>query len=929
MIKTAARFVPVVLAIMILGLVLIPARVWHHPAIDATYRGFDSNLVFSSASGPAIRRGLIDIAPTSITIQALPGSHPTIHMLTTPLAFSADFDAVVNAADPRTVPLRVGIWSPATGAGYFLVFDAAAGNEIREETIVGGTPGVDLVGGTVSANTLIGQFEPGELYHVTLELDRVHRTITTHLFNRGAPPAGAHVVRVGNALGAVSEVDGSPIAVTPGHSYSFGGWVDPVAATSTYAIGILWFDQAGKRLPIDTDHFWRQPGDHVGWMRQTSDVIAPPGAAAARIFLGAGPASSYLFGGLFFTESLTPGVNLLPNGSFDLGMSGWRSVQGGSLTAAVVEQKSIDFHSTVTARDAPKVFDAFRPTLTVSASSEAGMSDATVTNYVLTLPSQPSSAALETEKIDDPLARILVLLALVTAVLACVAASVRFALHWVQRRRARGSRSAAPNKSSSRTSTALWIAGGFLCYLVLNMLLFPLGSLHFDVLAAKVWSYVAVQGGIADLYYRPLTVTTAAAWNGVPVHEAVFSYGITKAYYYLLVGWSYRLLLSPAGQLNIDTYSLEVLLKSLNVAFAFVDGLLVYFIVKRFTGRRSAIASAILLGLNPALVFAMSVWGSTEAVSLFFVFASIWLAEKNRPLLAWLMLSAGAYTRPQMFVFAFLLGTVYVRKFRINQNLSALAWTVIVSFVFLGPFVLTISPSVPVDFVTRTLSYHLANGQADPNYLGLSPGYYSVWTLPLEFVNGQHGLARMWSSSNQMIFGSVTYGTIAATLSIALVLAVGSVILLARSSLARSSQYLPLVAFGVLGWLMLTPGLISRYFIYAIATLILCRAAFSIAIYLWIVGPLTAITLVTTYGHIALDFLGYGTTSSPLSPLNNVISRSVFDLFSDDRFITAGTVVNIAILVMVGARAFQTLLPTGTPNVGTRVEATSRVASPG
>jgi hypothetical protein len=260
-----------------------------------------------------------------------------------------------------------------------------------------------------------------------------------------------------------------------------------------------------------------------------------------------------------------------------------------------------------------------------------------------------------------------------------------------------------------------------------------------------------------------------------------------------------------------------------------------------------------------------------------------------------------------MFVLAFLLGAMYLRKFGALRNLKAISWTVIVCFLFISPFALSISPSVPVDWVARTLTYHFGNGQADVPYLGTSPGYYSVWTLPLLFVNGQRGLERMWSPSTQHLLGSLTYGQIGAALSVSFLLVVGALLLLVKRLSAQPGQYLPVVAFGMLGWLMFTPGLISRYFVYGVVGLILCRQVFSTVGYVYALVVLTAITLLTSYGHIALDFLGYSGSANVLSPTNNDVSRLVFSLFSADWFITLGTLTNIAVLVVLGMKSWESI----------------------
>src|SRR5438094_10470535 len=103
--------------------------------------------------------------------------------------------------------------------------------------------------------------------------------------------------------------------------------------------------------------------------------------------------------------------------------------------------------------------------------------------------------------------------------------------------------------------------------------------------------------------------------------------------------------------------------------FACADGCLVYLIMKKLMNRSSALMSATVFWLNPAIIFVASIWGSTETVSLFFVLSSIYLAEQQMPFGAWLMLAAAAYTRPQMLVLSFLLGLAYLRKFPALTNL--------------------------------------------------------------------------------------------------------------------------------------------------------------------------------------------------------------------------------------------------------------------
>jgi len=737
--RVLAAFV-LVLAVAIVALVATPAGVWRRPAIDSVYRGFDPNLMFVSLTGPTDHPGSVAVSPRLLTIAASAGSHPTIHLITTPLSYNAAFDVAVASASSDAIPLRVGLWSPATGAGYFLVF-SPQNNVVRTEIVSDGVPRQDLLGGSVTPSKILGHYSLGQSYHVVATVDQV------------------------------------------GHTMGFQ--VDSLGSDS------------------------------------------------------------------------------------------------------------------ITQSAAPAVFNAFRPTLTLSAMAATGSSQVALRNYVITVPSQPSASAEETVKVDDPHARLLVLALLVASLVICVISVVR----WLVTKKTLPITRASWATLSVRTALLLLVAAAV--YLLLNLPLFGVASPHFDVLAAKVWSYVAFKYGLADLYYRTVLVPAAGAWQGVPVHEATFPYGITKAYFYLVAGWIYNLL--PGQSSNINTFSFEIVLKAMNVLFGFADGLLVYLIVKRLTTARTGMTSVLLFLLNPAIVLVMSIWGSTETVSLFFILGSILLAEQQRPLGAWLMLALGAFTRPQMFVFAFLLGLVYLHKFGVARNVSAISWTVILCFIAIGPFAYAISPSLPVDYVVRTFIYHVGNGQADVAYLGISPANYSIWTMPLLLVSGLHGLDRMWAPATLHFVGNLSYGQVAAAFSVAFLLAVGAVLVVNRKLCIEPGRYLPVVAFGMLGWLIVTPGIISRYMVYVVVAVILCRAVFSGFGYVYALAVTTAITCMSIYGHLALDFLGYSGSLNVLSPTNNAVSHFLFSVFSADWFISLATLSNVALLIVLGIKGLDSL----------------------
>jgi hypothetical protein len=134
---------------------------------------------------------------------------------------------------------------------------------------------------------------------------------------------------------------------------------------------------------------------------------------------------------------------------------------------------------------------------------------------------------------------------------------------------------------------------------------------------------------------------------------------------------------------------------------------------------------------------------------------------------------------------------------------------------------------------------------------------------------------------------------------------VGAALFLRRHVSTQPGQYLPLVAFGLFGWLLVTPGLISRYIVYAVVAIILCRGVFSTVDYVYALAAMTVMAVMSIYGHLSFDFLGYSGSSNVLSPTNNPISGFLFSTFSADWFITVASTSNIALLIALGAKAWE------------------------
>lgn len=570
----------------------------------------------------------------------------------------------------------------------------------------------------------------------------------------------------------------------------------------------------------------------------------------------------------------------------------------GRITESVMGD-GIDGTASLLASQAPRMFGGVQLSLTASSIGGAGTSQVRLQNFSLTLPHQRWWAS----KVDDPVARaLLVVLALAGLAAVAIAAGAR------ARRVARieSGLAALRRAVATRPRALALVALAIAAYLLGNALLFPLGGHPFDMGDQKLYAYVAVVYGPAQLYYLPNVVSLARIFSGVPYLESAFPYEPVSAYLSTATGWLNSLPIARGGAFRLDDVRLEYVIKASNVLFGLADGVLIFAILRQLgTGARWSLTAAGLFVFNPATWFSMSVWGQTHVFSLFLVLLSVLLAEKRMALWAWLALAAACLTRPQMVVFGLLLGIVFLRRFSSTENLSALSWTVVLTFVALTPFTLATSPSLPVDIMLNNFHVQEAGGNAAA-LTTVSQDAYSVWPLVTYLVNGATGAARAFTPSSSVLFGTVTYQRLSQVLTVAALLAIAVALWSRRRVTAEPGAYLPLVALGIASFLMLLTGIVATHFLLALPFLLLCRRWMGGVAYFYVVTIWTITTFVPMYGDMGVAITSHAYPL--LAPANNAVTKWVVQLYSWDRFITVGVVANTVAVIWL---AFLTWRPDG------------------
>lgn len=550
----------------------------------------------------------------------------------------------------------------------------------------------------------------------------------------------------------------------------------------------------------------------------------------------------------------------------------------------------------VRSEDSLALFDAYRPSLSVMASGRDGGSFVSLSDYRLTLlPERFTTIRVS----DDKILPIMLLVAIAGASTLVIPSLTRPAWREAGKRWLsllfgfRQRLSALP-----RRPVALF-AGAAMAFLGINALLFGLGSHPFDMGAQTIWTYIAVQHGLPDLYYLAQTATLAGVWDGTPYHEAVFPYNIGMAYYFWSIGLVHQLFF---GHVFPDSQSLAVMIKSFNLAFMVLDAALVYAILR--TLRPSArLLPWVALGLllfNPAFVFDVAVWGETEAVPLFFLLASLLAALKQRPNLAWSLLGLAFLTKQTVLIAVLVLGIYYLFRFSWRDSLQGLSAAAILGTIISLPFSLNgYPPSIAIDPTLAIAWVHGGTG-AERVFQVVSYDAFNVWPLITFWRDGAQGLGRLQFPDHVPVWGGLSYHDFGNALLALLVLALIAWMIVQRKRVRTGQPWIYLaVAVVFLAGLVLPTRPVSRYFLFPLAFTLFGFAGRWRWAAVLVFASLSLTTLVGIYGSLASALEAFPRHAPFWAPQNNPLSQAALYLFRSDTFITLASVLNLASLFVL------------------------------
>ena len=332
--KSAALGV-ITTAVLIMAFILIPTSFWRQPTTDQHYAGFDPNLIYSDARGKGTSTGVIEMTADALRLRSVPGSDPTVQLVTTPLSFNVSMRLQIVDIQGNATPFRICLWNSVTQYRACVSLGPSPANTVVLET---SSPMATI------SDSVLGNYVPGQQYQFDANLDKRSNVFAGRLTSDDLPPFSGNMLRLGggrNSPQLYGDVASDPVTVKPGGSYTFGGVVRALAGLDTYKLNVVWLDKRKAFLGVSND--WQPVARLSGWTKVQFAGLAPPKAAFAELHLAAGDATQVLFAQLFLRD--LAGTNSLTNPDFTQSSTSWRFPDDSQRTLDILSRPTKRYRS--------------------------------------------------------------------------------------------------------------------------------------------------------------------------------------------------------------------------------------------------------------------------------------------------------------------------------------------------------------------------------------------------------------------------------------------------------------------------------------------------------------------------------------------------------------------------------------------------------
>lgn len=878
----------IILAIVILFLLFAP---YSHPDILLKHQGFDENLVAINPRGYLDNSGIVTLNSFSLNITGLPNSQPTVHVVSSMFSYSSEFDVeVIREKNPLLNWTYVSKAAEAPRDAKYarillsvdldtrLLFDDIEFKSITQTLEI--TEGFEQGFSGWKAGSDSNKIISGECHNGTYSL-------------------AINKVTAQNEYDVVSPT----FALPSDRQYRIGGWIKYLKGLGPFKITVEWLDENYLHISYSADwESWSYvvvknfPVQIKLWSPRTNDMFAIwyTSTPDNRVFTGISTRTSS-------GETQWNETNYVTH--YSLGQSYHYKIEfrKGSYIKATISNSTWHYLYAVNSNSFSSIFDEDRLALTFFASVYNGSSLSSFRNLVVTTPSDNPYVSFASDQWLPIIYSVVIAGAVILYGKDIYALGKRAFLlvpKFFKNKR-------SMNKRNYKVFLTMIVV------FLVSLPLFFLGNHPFDIYSEKAWIYITARYGLRSLYPLSFITTAAPAFGGDPYMEAAFPYPPLIGYFFYSIGAFHNAFLSG---FSLRSFSLEFMIKLLNLIFVLLTGLLLYVTSRKIEGNGTfAFSSMRWWVMNPAVLFNVAVWGETDGILAFFLLSAAVSLEFDKSTLAWILMGVSILTKQMTLIPVLFMAIIALKRNGIRKTILDASVGVTVAFITVLPyFLLGYSPTLIVDPTLRKALEASTVSFSEKVMSIVSRDACSIWPLAT-FFEGQKGGDRFTYSDlalvsnlgvNYLNLGLILFGACAT----ALVLLVA----FSKRTALKKHYFFAILTGSTLASLLLPTRVANRYFLFAILFLILSRKRLGTSLHRFALGIISVTTFASMYGTLLSISLAHPDLLPYFAPSRNFLNKLFLECYRSfpgilDTVITVGCLLNLCVLAITLKSSFSSL----------------------
>ncbi len=226
--------------------------------------------------------------------------------------------------------------------------------------------------------------------------------------------------------------------------------------------------------------------------------------------------------------------------------------------------------------------------------------------------------------------------------------------------------------------------------LIIRLYLSQFNGYKIDVNDFKVWSRTVYYSGILNFY--------SSTWSDYPPFY-IYILWIVGAVYQSLFSFSF----------NIDTTLFTILIKAPANVADIATSFLIFLVVKKYSGFKTAYLSMIFYAFNPAIIYNSAIWGQADSVETFFILLALMLIVSNRFELAGVSMAVAVLSKPLSLVILPFIAILLIKNREYLRFIKTFALSAFVFIALALPFYLKTSIYELVKIYISGYSYYAFN----------------------------------------------------------------------------------------------------------------------------------------------------------------------------------------------------------------------------